>query len=94
MRAIAIEEAEHPVVADPGVGQDHEDHRIEVIGGRLVRLDLADSVLEQRDLLGLVVREPGDATLEHPSGSFRSFWRATCRPWTTRAVVCGDANSP
>ncbi len=40
MGAIPIQEAEHPVVADPGVGQDHEDHRVEVIGGRLVRLDL------------------------------------------------------
>ena len=29
-----------------------------------------------------------------PSGSATSFWRAICRPWTTRAVVCGEAYSP
>ncbi len=68
MRAIAIEEAEHLVVADAGVGQDHEDQGIEVVGGRLERLDLADAVLEQLDLLGLVAREPGDAPFEHPLG--------------------------
>ena len=71
MRAIAIQEAEHLVVASPGIGQDHEDQRVDVVGRRLERLDLADAVLEQLDLLGLVVREPGDASFEHSIGQLQ-----------------------
>ena len=67
VRAIAIEKAEHRVVLDSGVDQNHEDERIEVVGGFLVRFDLADAVLEELDLLRLVGCQPGDAAFEHPS---------------------------